>query len=180
MQEKVEKRLQSDLSLVSNALMLAAKGHAHQRRKSDNAPYLNHLVEVMSLLVEFEHETDSSVLCAAILHDSLEDTNITQTTILELFGVNTLEMVKALTDDKELSLDERRQYILNKLPKATNSVRLIKLADICSNASAIPSNWDPLRLDEYFAWLDQVADKCRVSSEALFQEYLKRRIHSTS
>jgi (p)ppGpp synthase/HD superfamily hydrolase len=177
---KVEKCGLSDIKLVSKALMLAAKGHAEQQRKSDNSPYINHLIEVMSLLVELAHETAPSVLCAAILHDSLEDTNITQSTILSEFGVEALEMVKALTDDKSLSLERRRQHILDKLPNASDNIRRIKLADVCSNASAIPVTWDEQRLTDYFLWLDQVAALCRVSSEVLYQEYLVRRTNFTS
>ena len=180
MQQKVDKSFQSGLVLVSNALMLAADGHAHQRRKSDNSPYINHLVEVMSLLITVAKVTEPNILCAAILHDSLEDTDITSETILNNIGKETLDIVEALTDNKRLSLDERRTYILKKLPNSADSIRLIKLADICSNASAIPSNWTESRLIEYFLWLDQVAEKCRISSEALFQEYLRRRNNSKS
>lgn len=165
----------ADFSIVTKALMLAAKGHCHQQRKSDNSPYLNHLIEVMSLLVTVAKINEPTVLCAAVLHDVLEDTNITQSEISDSFGLETLEMVNALTDDKSLSLNERRNHILNKLPGTTDTIRRIKLADICSNASAIPSTWDEQRLREYFLWLDQVAELCRISSESLFQEYLLRR-----
>ena len=89
-------------------------------------------------------------------------------------------MVKALTDDKSLSLEIRRQHILDKLPTASDNIRRIKLADVCSNASAIPVTWDEQRLTDYFLWLDQVAALCRESSEVLYQEYLVRRTNFTS
>jgi (p)ppGpp synthase/HD superfamily hydrolase len=175
MQDKIGKSKQCDFSLISTALMLAAEGHANQRRKSDDAPYINHLIDVMSLLVTIEKVIDSTILCAAILHDSLEDTNITQASILEEFGEDTLNIINALTDDKSLTLAERRKYILNKLPNSSPAIKLIKLADICSNASAIPAGWDLQRIKDYFTWLDTVAKACRPSSEALYQEYMCRR-----
>lgn len=169
----------SGLLLISKALTMAAEGHVHQRRKSDDTPYLNHLIEGMSLLVSVAKVNEPRVLCAALLHDSLEDTNITQSAISEAFGLETLEMINALTDDKSLSLGKRRKHILDKLPSATDNIRRIKLADLCSNASAIPAIWDAQRLNDYFLWLDQVAELCRASSEALYQEYLVRRANST-
>ena len=175
----LEKLGGSDIKLITKALMLAAQGHADQQRKSDKSPYINHLIEVMSLLVELTDDIAPSVLCAAILHDSLEDTDISQSKILDEFGADTLEMVKALTDDKSLPLSRRRKNVLAKLPAATNHIRRIKLADLCSNVSAIPANWDEKRLTDYFLWLDQVAKLCRVSSEALYQEYLVRKLNAT-
>ncbi|MCG9707419.1 HD domain-containing protein [Pseudoalteromonas sp. Isolate3] len=162
-------------SLLTKSLWLAAQYHAQQQRKSDGSPYINHLIEVVDMLVNIAHVQDENELCAAALHDSLEDTRITKGQIANEFGICVLEMVEALTDNKTLSLTERRASILEKLPCEATSVQRIKLADICSNASAIPCGWSNERLTEYFVWLDQVAKLCKNASPFLYDEYLKRR-----
>ena len=162
-------------SLLTKSLWLAAQCHAQQQRKSDGSPYINHLIEVVDMLVNIAHVQDENELCAAALHDSIEDTRITKGQIANEFGICVLEMVEALTDNKTLSLTERRASILEKLPCEATSVQRIKLADICSNASAIPCGWSNERLTEYFVWLDQVAKLCKNASPSLYDEYLKRR-----
>lgn len=161
--------------LLTKSLLLAAYSHAQQQRKSDGTPYINHLIEVVDILVTIAHVHDENELCAAVLHDILEDTEITKKQIAEKFGVCVLEMVEALTDDKTLPLTARRASILEQIPKKTASIQRIKLADICSNASAIPRGWSNERVTEYFLWLDQVAKTCKNASPSLYDEYLKRR-----
>ncbi|MFT6508312.1 MAG: hypothetical protein ACJAUK_002427, partial [Colwellia polaris] len=63
-----------------------------------------------------------------------------------------------------------------KLITAPQAIKQLKLADICSNASAIPASWTTDRLNEYFHWLDEIANICRTSSESLYQEYLTKRL----
>lgn len=163
------------LELLSGSLLLAATYHSNQRRKSDATPYINHILEVVDLLIDVGKVSDVHELCAAALHDSIEDTKITRKMIARKFGGEVIDLVNALTDDKKLTLIERRAATLNKLSVAPNSVKRIKLADICSNATAIPDGWTAERLNEYYNWLDDVAKKCRPASEALYLEYLSRR-----
>ncbi len=162
-------------SLLTKSLMLAAHYHAQQKRKSDGSPYINHLVEVIDILVNIANVQDENELCAAVLHDCLEDTEIAKKQIADEFGSSVLGMVEALTDDETLSLTSRRAYTLEQLPNKSASVHRIKLADICSNVSAIPSGWSNQQLAEYFLWLDQVAETCKSASFSLYEEYLKRR-----
>lgn len=161
--------------LLIKSLDLASKYHAQQKRKSDDSPYINHLIDVAALLTDIAEIDENDELCDAILHDILEDTDITRGEIYKTCGNRVLELVEALTDDKSLSLEERRAETLKMLPKKSISVKRIKLADLCSNASAIPSGWSPERKVEYFFWLDQVADICAASSLSLYNEYMRRR-----
>ncbi|WP_213608081.1 HD domain-containing protein [Pseudoalteromonas sp.] len=133
--------MMNHFALLAKSLRLAAQYHAQQQRKSDGSPYINHLIEVVDMLVNIAHVQDENELCAAALHDSLEDTEITKEQIANEFGICVLEMVQALTDDKSLSLTARRASMLEQLPTKATSVQRIKLADICSNASAIPCGW---------------------------------------
>ncbi|MEL0655802.1 HD domain-containing protein [Pseudoalteromonas issachenkonii] len=170
----------SSHKLLIKSLELASKNHAQQKRKSDGSPYINHLIEVTALLTNIAEIDDADELSAAILHDILEDTEVTRDELYKTCGNRVLELVEALSDDKSLSLEERREKALKVLPKKHSSVKRIKLADLCSNASAIPSGWSLERQREYFHWLDQVAEICKASSQPLYSEYLRRRaVHIT-
>lgn len=133
--------MMNQFSLLTKSLLLAAHYHAQQQRKSDGSPYINHVIEVIDILVNIANVRDENELCAAALHDSLEDTKITKKQIADEFGSCVLEMVDALTDNKTLPLTARRAYILEQLRKKPSTVQRIKLADICSNASATPRGW---------------------------------------
>ncbi|WP_457934461.1 HD domain-containing protein [Pseudoalteromonas sp. SCSIO 43210] len=146
----------SSYKLLIKSLELASKNHAQQKRKSDGSPYINHLIEVVALLADIADIAeidDADELSAAILHDILEDTDVTRDELYKTCGNRVLELVEALSDDKSLSLEERRKDTLRVLPKKPISVMRIKLADLCSNASAIPSGWSLERQTEYFQWL---------------------------
>ena len=159
-----------------NALHFAADAHRDQRRKgAGNSPYINHLIEVANLLSDSADVTDEDVLAAAVLHDVIEDTDIGLDTLNKKFGRRVGLMVVALSDDKSLPLEERRQYQLDHLDKAPDEIKLIKLADHCSNIASIPPRWDYARVQEYLAWSHAVASKCFVVSEQLKLIYLLRR-----
>ena len=170
----------SSHKLLIKSLNLASNYHAQQKRKSDGSPYINHLIEVAALLTDTAEIDDADELSAAILHDILEDTDVSKEEVYKACGERTLKLVEALSDNKSLSLEERRKETLRMLPNKPNAVKRIKLADLCSNASAIPSGWTFERQREYFRWLDQVAEICKESSQPLYSEYLRRRaVHIT-
>lgn len=133
-----------------------------------------------ALLTDITDIDDAGELSAAILHDILEDTDVTKEEVYKTCGERTLKLVEALSDNKSLSLEERRKKMLRMLPDKPTAVKRIKLADLCSNASAIPSGWTLERQREYFRWLDQVTEICKESSQPLYSEYLRRRaVHIT-
>ena len=165
---------------LSKALVFASKSHSQQRRKSDNSPYVEHLIEVMDLLANTGEIVDEDIIIAGVLHDIIEDTKVTESELKINFGSRVSSMVMALTDDKTQPLSNRRNRALEKLSSTPGSVKTIKLADACANASGIPATWAEDRLAEYFIWLDQVAIECRSANEALFQEYSTRRLGQNS
>ena len=131
-------------------------------------------MEVGFLLSDIGKVQNSDTLIAAILHDIIEDTPTTLIEINELFGPRVMQLVGALTDDKLLSKVERKQLVLAHLVTADESVKLIKLADLCSNINSIPQEWSPGRLHEYFDWTHQVASLCAGVSPALDELFLSR------
>lgn len=155
------------------ALNMAAKAHAEQRRKYDQSPYLNHLVEVMSLLIKFGHD-DESLLISALLHDAIEDTNISYDELNQAFGNQVAETVLSLSDNKRLSLQERRLEQLKKAKSGSQNHRLIKLSDAISNASSIPLTWTLDRAKESLEHLRELADVCGNVCPNLYQMLMEK------
>ncbi len=163
------------MNKLLKALSIASIAHKDQKRKGDGgAPYINHLIEVASLLSEYAQIDDDGVLEAAILHDILEDTTIQKETLLKEFGERVLSYIQSVTDDKTLSLSERRKAQLEHISAAPVEVKLIKLADHCSNVASIPPAWDKARIIEYLEWSHQVASKCFEANENLAKIYMDR------
>lgn len=156
---------------LTKALLTASKAHMSQRRKSDDSPYINHLIEVQSLLATSANVKDEDIIIAGLLHDVIEDSDVTQMQIQGEFGSRIASLVAAVTDDKTSPLEKRRELAIKKLEKAPKSVKLIKLADICSNAMAIPEGWSIERITSYFDWLDVIVVKCSNVSPELTSCY---------
>ena len=156
------------------ALSVAAVAHKDQIRKSSGEPYINHLIEVAHLLSEHVDAIDVEVLQAAVLHDILEDTSVSREELLLQFGSKVLAYVEALTDDKTLPLTQRREQQLRHISSKEVGVKLIKLADLCSNVASIPPSWSETKTADYLDWTRQVAVECSGASEDLANIFMNR------
>ena len=87
-------------SLQEQAEEFARERHAPQKRKFSGEPYVNHPIRVRDLVAEFSQ--DEELLCAALLHDTLEDTETSMDELRERFGCRVAELVSQLTSDKNL------------------------------------------------------------------------------
>lgn len=136
------------------AIMMAEKAHRFQTRKSDGSPTIGHPLAVMDMLSEFVR--DKYVLAAAVLHDTIEDTDITYEDILLKFGSKVANYVNEVSDDRSLSQVERKKAQLNNISKKSYEARLIKAADMWHNLTDLisnpPPNWPLWRIQGYFAW----------------------------
>lgn len=156
-------------------LMFAAQAHKAQKRKGNGgAPYVNHLIEVADLISNVAGICDTHILQAAILHDILEDTVVTKSQLKSEVGGDVVSLVESLTDNKELPLEARRTYQLKHISSACDAVKLIKLADHCSNIASIPPSWDKERIRSYQAWSYQIASQCFGVSNELAKVYMQR------
>ncbi|BCD99219.1 HD domain-containing protein [Marinagarivorans cellulosilyticus] len=156
------------------ALSVAAAAHKGQIRKGSGEPYINHLIEVSHLLSEHVDAIDVEVLQAAVLHDILEDTSVSREELLLQFGSKVLAYVEALTDDKTLPLSQRRDQQLSHITGESKAVKLIKLADLCSNVSSIPPSWSETKTADYLDWTHQVASMCFDANEDLANKFMSR------
>lgn len=143
------------------AATFAAGKHANQRRKNSAAtPYINHPLEVAEHLARVGGIEDEDILIAALLHDTIEDTQTTADEIRELFGQRVMKIVLECTDDKNLEKLERKRLQIVNAPHKSSEAKCIKLADKTHNLNSIlvdpPTNWDRQRQMEYFEWADKV------------------------
>src|SRR4051794_38560648 len=100
---------QTDLALVLKAAEFAAEKHRMQRRKDvDASPYINHPLALANILISEGHVEDPDVLVAALLHDTVEDTDTTTDELEQEFGKRIAEIVAEVTDDKSLPKEERK------------------------------------------------------------------------
>jgi guanosine-3',5'-bis(diphosphate) 3'-pyrophosphohydrolase len=90
------------------------------------------------------------------------------------FGERVLQLVSQLSDDKSQPRAVRRQLALEHLESADVAVKVIKLADLCSNIQSIPTDWTSERRQEYLDWSARAADLCHGTSPALDRLYEER------
>jgi len=173
----------SDLQLLIKALSFAAHKHRFQKRKDEEAtPYINHPIAVASVLINGGGITDSEILCAALLHDTVEDTETLPEELTETFGSSISGIVMEVTDDRSLPKAERKQTQVDHAPHLSTKAKAVKLADKTCNLRDVaenPPHWWPLeRRQQYFDWGKRVIDGLRgdwPELEALFdQQYQVR------
>jgi len=167
-----------NISIIFSALKFAAGKHVKQRRKgSEDIPYINHPIEVAELLAGVGSVRDASILAAAILHDTVEDTDTTPEEIEQVFGSEIRSLVMECTDDKTLAKDERKAKQISSAPHKTEKAKLIKLADKTNNlkdmAVSPPSTWSLERRRNYINWSEQVVDGLKGQNKLLDEHYLE-------
>lgn len=153
------------------AASFAAKKHVNQKRKDGYEPYINHPLEVATLLATIGQVEDVNILIAAILHDTLEDTDTAPEEIIENFGSSVYNYVLEVTDDKSLPKNERKRLQIERASNLSKGAKLIKLADKISNICDImnkpPKNWSKEEKLNYLDWAKQVIDRLRGTNEQL-------------
>lgn len=167
-----------ELKLVLRAAEFAADRHRRQRRKDAEAsPYINHPLTVAAILAQEGGVTKVTVLAAALLHDTIEDTETSIVEIEQLFGREVAVIVAEVTDDKSLPKEERKRLQIERVHRKSEGAKLVKLADKIANLRDInnrpPADWDDKRRRDYFDWSRRVIDGLRGVSptlEAAFDE----------
>ncbi len=163
-------RSTTDAAIIITAASFAADRHRDQRRKDmDATPYINHPLDVANILIEARVE-DADILAAAILHDTIEDTNTTAEELTERFGERVCGLVLEVTDDKSLDKLERKRLQVLKAPVASNYAKQIKLADKIANLRDMktpPVGWSEARVGTYIQFAEMVAGGCAGVNERL-------------
>jgi len=157
---------------LMRALDFAARRHAGQRRKgASDTPYINHLAEVANLLAEATGGADTNLVAAGLLHDAVEDTDVTKEEIAQAFGDDVAALVAAVSDDKSLPKAERKRLQIETAAGKSDRAKMLKIADKTSNLGGIandpPHDWPAERKREYIEWAKSVVDRCRGASPDL-------------
>lgn len=121
--------------LWQKAAAFAACAHRHAVRKDGKTPYVSHVYRVAMTLRHIFDCDDDSILAAALLHDTIEDTNADYDDILKAFGPEVADLVSLLTKDMRLVESAREEMYDDQLRKGPWQARLIKLADVYDNLS---------------------------------------------
>lgn len=171
-------------SLIIKAVAFAAEKHSGQRRKdADASPYINHPIALANVLSNEGGVEDPVVLCAAVLHDTIEDTETTAAELDAAFGGKVTSVVLEVTDDKSLEKGVRKQRQIEHAPHISPEAKLVKLADKICNLRDIlaspPAVWSAERKHAYFDWASQVVAGVRGVNpqlEAVFDGLCARRV----
>ena len=133
-------------SLLCQATRLAAQAHDGAYRKGGRAPYLLHVMETAEIVGTMTEDED--VLAAAVLHDVLEDTSVTEEELRETVGGHVTELVLAVSENKrreqpaEMTWRLRKQESVERLLKEPRlAVKMIALGDKLSNIRALQRDY---------------------------------------
>ncbi|HUJ24370.1 MAG TPA: HD domain-containing protein [Myxococcales bacterium] len=167
---------ETSIQLLLRAATFAAEKHKSQLRKNaDATPYINHPLAVAELLAREGHVDDPVVLAAALLHDTIEDTQTTREDLRERFGEEIASVVQEVTDDKSLPKQERKRLQIEHAPRLSARAKLVKLSDKICNVRDVaddpPKDWELPRRQEYFDWAKAVVDGLRGGSAPLEQKF---------
>ncbi|AGX88548.1 guanosine polyphosphate pyrophosphohydrolase/synthetase [Candidatus Symbiobacter mobilis CR] len=181
--DNAESAPNAGIALILQAALFAAERHQNQRRKDANAsPYINHPLALASVLAVEGAVVDAEVLCAALLHDTIEDTDTTVEELRSLFGDKIAGIVGEVTDDKSLAKPVRKEEQVRHAPHISAKAQLVKLADKICNLrdlhSSPPAHWSIERKRAYFDWAVRVVAGLRgvhPGLEALFDQVCAKR-----
>ncbi|MFZ9848658.1 MAG: HD domain-containing protein [Flavobacteriales bacterium] len=153
--------IMANLQLLFKALNYSAEQHKAQRRKGmESVPYINHPIKVTNIITQFIPDASDDLICAAILHDVVEDTDATIDDIKNKFGDAIASIVQEVTDDKSISKAESRRKQIENAPKLSYNAKIIRVCDKISNVRDICGenipDWDYKTKIEYLNWAEQV------------------------
>ena len=156
------------------ALRFAAERHSNQLRKGvAGYPYINHVIAVTELLARSGVD-DVETLQAALLHDTIEDTETTPEELAAAFGDAVRDLVLEVSDDPSLPREERKRLQIAHAPELSERARRIKIADKTCNITDIahdpPPDWSLTRRLEYVAWAEAVVHHCLGAGPAALEE----------
>lgn len=166
------KRARGSMEQFLEVLAFSAHKHRAQRRKDRYASaYINHPIALAKVLHNEGGVSDPATLCAAILHDTIEDTQTTRKELARAFGKDIAAIVAEVTDNSRLWKHTRKRLQEEHAPYLSRRAKLVKLADKICNLRDIrrtpPVGWSRKRKREYFEWAKRVVDGLRGVNPAL-------------
>ncbi|MGA7732832.1 MAG: HD domain-containing protein [Chloroflexia bacterium] len=128
------------MDIVDRAIEVAARAHRHQVRKGSDTPYISHPYSVGMMLARAGF--DPEVIAAGILHDTVEDTDMTLGEVREEFGDRVAWIVEGCSEpDKSASWEERKEHTIGYLRTAPYEVRVVACADKLHNLGTVAEGY---------------------------------------
>lgn len=159
--------------VVEKALVFATNAHEGQLRKYTCEPYINHPIAVSTLVANIIDDPD--MLAAALLHDTVEDTDITHEDIQREFGSSIANLVENLTDiskPEDGNRATRKALDLAHIATASPQAKTIKLADLIDNSRSITDH-DPKFAQVYMKEKQALLDALKEGDAKLYQQAKK-------
>lgn len=170
------------LSVIKAANFAALKHKDQRKRDPDKTPYINQPIGVATIIIDEGKVFDPTIIQAAFLHDTVEDTDTTLDEIEQNFGYQVRQIVSEVTDVSNLSKSERRRLQIANAKKKSKEAQLITLAVKLYNIRDIeknkPINWTSKEIDEFYKFAKMVIDEIRgvnVHLEKKFDQIYDRR-----
>ncbi len=134
-----------DTNLLDRAIIFAVKAHHNTERRGKGFPYIVHPMEAVEIVATIT--SDQELLAAAVLHDTIEDTNVTVEELRAEFGDRIANLVHAESDQftegvsEEDSWHDRKQAAIDRLASAPHDAKIVALGDKLSNMRAIARDY---------------------------------------
>eukprot|EP01104_Vermistella_antarctica_P008454 TRINITY_DN2115_c0_g1_i1.p1 TRINITY_DN2115_c0_g1~~TRINITY_DN2115_c0_g1_i1.p1 ORF type:complete len:198 (-),score=54.95 TRINITY_DN2115_c0_g1_i1:105-662(-) len=134
-------------------------------------PYINHPIGVANLICDVGGVSCANTLVAALLHDTVEDTDTSFEELERVFGKTIRDIVGEVTDDKDLKKDERKRQQIIHAATSSTPAKLVKLADKLYNLRDLlenpPAYWSLSRIQGYFVWSEKVIESLAGTNEPM-------------
>jgi len=167
-----------DQEKITKAWFFASRVHKEQKYPGENLPYLTHLGNVMLEVMGIASTLENAELaiCCAILHDTIEDTEVTYEEVKKEFGTLVADGVIALTKNETLAT-KREQMLdsLERIKEQPKEVWVVKMADRVSNLGEPPHYWKAEKRERYRAEAQIIWDYLHEANEPMAKR-LKEKI----
>jgi (p)ppGpp synthase/HD superfamily hydrolase len=161
-------------SHAMRAAQRASKWHAAEKHKGGKEPFINHLIEVATLVTMATEGQDPVLTSAAFLHDAIEKVAIEPRQIRDEFGEDVCDLVLEVTDDRTLTKRERRRHQVETAAQKSRKAKMLKLADKISNLRALALHEDDGGEEDtrdYANWAEAVAEGLRGTDPWLEKQF---------
>ncbi|NLK21070.1 MAG: bifunctional (p)ppGpp synthetase/guanosine-3',5'-bis(diphosphate) 3'-pyrophosphohydrolase [Epulopiscium sp.] len=126
--------------MITRAIIFATLAHENQKRKCTDVPYILHPLEAGIITSQLKYDVNN--ICAALLHDTIEDAKVSYESLKLMFNERIADLVKSQSEDKSKSWKERKQHTITFLKEVEDEdIKLISLADKLANARALQRDY---------------------------------------
>ena len=163
--------------LLNRAWFFASKAHKNQKYPKDELPYITHVGQVMMEVMVVAPELDNpelALLCA-ILHDTVEDTEVTYELLVQEFSLGVADGVVALSKNEEFLTKQKRMLdSLERIKKQPKEIWVVKMADRVSNLGEPPLHWSKEKITAYKNEAKTILDYFKSANKKMAERLIQK------